>query len=125
MKVFSHKRQQGLTLIEVLIALAVLSIALTAIVRATAMDIRDTSYLRDKTVALWVANDSMTQVQLDIVKVSSSHLEMTSNMLGQEWHWRAELTPTPNHYVDKLTISVSKKSGGPPLVVLSGFKEVT
>src|SRR5262245_16581397 len=119
-----NKRSRGLTLIEVLIALAVLAIALTAIVRATIMNINEISYLRDKTIASWIAGNLMTQQQLGLTKNTSQHTD-TTIFLGNEWYWSLDVTATKNPAVYTITIRVRRTSSAPPLVVLNGFKRIT
>jgi prepilin-type N-terminal cleavage/methylation domain-containing protein len=57
----SQHTQSGLTLIEVLVALAIISIALTAIIKATSENIRGTAYLQDKTIAMYVARQILNE----------------------------------------------------------------
>jgi general secretion pathway protein I len=115
----------GFTLIEVLIALAVLAISLTALVQSTSTNIRDSNYLRDKTVAVWVATDSMSQIQLGLVKFpqGSDKIEMTTKMLGQEWSWQAISSKTPDPYTTKVVITVSKINEKQPLIIFPSFMQ--
>src|ERR1043166_1105395 len=107
-------KKQGMTLIEVLIALAILSISLTALVRSTTMDINQTNYLRDKTVAMWVGMDAMSQIQLSLINVQTSKSgEQITNMLGQDWYWAATVSKTQDVHVDRIQITVSKQRGSP------------
>ena len=56
---------QGFTLLEVLIALAIISIALTAIIKASSQNIKDTAYLEDKAIANWVGLEVMNEVKAE------------------------------------------------------------
>jgi general secretion pathway protein I len=57
-------RQDGFTLIEVLIALAIVAVALAAALRATSMLAQNNRALRDKTLALITAENQMAQLRL-------------------------------------------------------------
>ena len=57
----------GFTLIEVLIALTILSIALTAIIISTSQNIKDTFYLQNKNTAEQVVKIHATKLTLDDV----------------------------------------------------------
>lgn len=116
------RRSEGLTLLEVLIALAVLALSLTAIVKATTVSVRETRYLRDKTIALWVAKKTLRQIQLDLITDHSPHLEMTTHMLGSEWFWTSDITSTKNSAIDNIEVTVRRKRDEPALIVLNGFK---
>ena len=57
-----HQRgDRGFTLMEVLVALAVLAIALAGVMRLSAQTIDATVYLHDKTLALWVAQNRIAE----------------------------------------------------------------
>jgi general secretion pathway protein I len=101
---------KGFTLIEVLIALAILSIALTAIIKATAQNIRDTAYLQDKTIANWVGTQVINEARTGILKLGQEPLEQTTEMLGQQWAWQATVAPTPNSHIREIHVDVSKHS---------------
>ncbi|HLB58283.1 MAG TPA: type II secretion system minor pseudopilin GspI, partial [Gammaproteobacteria bacterium] len=87
------KNKAGFTLIEVLIALAILSIALTAIIQSTSQNIKDTLYLQNKTIAIWVGSELIAEVEAGILKVPAAPDKLTQEveMLEQEWRCVARL----------------------------------
>ncbi len=99
----SPPKMQGFTLIEVLISLAILAIALTAVIKATTQTIRDTLYLEDKTIATWVGTQIINEARLKLLAEST---ESQTEMLNQEWPWTLEIKPTPNPHIQKLTVQV-------------------
>jgi len=118
----------GLTLIEVLVALAIIGIALTAVIKATSQNIRSTAYLQKKTIALWVADQAMSEVRTGLVKTSSesSNDSHWVNMLGVDMYWHAIQASTPNKRIKKITVNVyDKKDIGDdesPVVTLEGYR---
>ena len=58
------KTLRGFTLLEVLVALAVIAIALASIIKAVGTGAANASYLRDKTFAHWVAANRLAQMQI-------------------------------------------------------------
>lgn len=58
------RKQQGFTLIEVLIALAIVAIALAAVMRSVAVATDDQSRLRDRRLALLCAQDRWQELRL-------------------------------------------------------------
>lgn len=113
---YNVKNKKGFTLIEVLIALAILSIALTAIIQSTSQIIRDHLYLQNKTIAMWVASDVMNQIQTGLIKppLEPDYLQSTTTLLGTLWTWHAFLRPTPNEHIQEIHVEV-----------LHGIKEVS
>lgn len=108
---YSRKNNAGMTLIEVLIALAIIAIAMTAIIKATSENIRGTHYLQNKTIALWVGQEVLNEARLGLLKLPESpdaH-EGQSAMLGEHWYWKASQMQTPNKRIKKLSVKVYNK----------------
>lgn len=102
-----HHRMLGLTLIEVLIALAIVAIALTAIIKTVSESIRSTAYLSDKTIAMYVGQQVLNESRVGLLKLSSGDAQQEkTTMLGKEWFWRAEQTSTPNPKIKKIMVNV-------------------
>ncbi|WP_188883546.1 type II secretion system minor pseudopilin GspI, partial [Alicyclobacillus cellulosilyticus] len=82
----------GFTLIEVLLALAVLAIALTALLKATSQDVNYTQRIKERTISHWVAMQGVSAIQLGLITIPAGQpiTEVTS-MLNQNWYWRAQL----------------------------------
>lgn len=90
-KVTSKRRiktfNQGFTLIEVLVALVIIAIALSAIMSASGNQALQTGYLKHKTLAHWVAMNEMTQLMIDDEWPSVGDKNGSSNMVNREWFW--------------------------------------
>lgn len=99
---------RGLTLIEVLIALSIIAIALTAIIKATAQNIRATSYLRDKSIALYVAQNTINEARVGLIDLplADEQLNETRMVLGQTWYIAANRAPTANPHIFKINVNV-------------------
>ena len=114
-------RVAGFTLLEVMIALAVVAIALGAIIDATGGNARNQNHLRDKTFAHWVATDAITELQ---VRGDFSALGLRSGsreMAGKEWYWHIELEKTPDERVNLATARVRLDSDGEVVATVSGY----
>ncbi len=59
------RRHHGFTLIEILVALAIVVVALAALQRSFAQVIDSTYTLRDRNIALWVAQNKLAQYQME------------------------------------------------------------
>lgn len=119
----SMSNKSGFTLIEVLIALAILSIALTAIIKFTSQNIRDTNYLQNKMVATWVGNQVINEIRAGVIKIGQEQqqLDQTTDMLGQSWVWHAQLTPTPSPHIQEIHVDVSQKNHRGKLISMVGY----
>ncbi|KTC92954.1 MULTISPECIES: GspI family T2SS minor pseudopilin variant LspI [Legionella] len=112
-------KQKGFTLIEVLLALSVIAIALTALFKATAQNVSNTQRIKEKTISHWVAMQGVTMIQLGLLQLANQEVTKVTSMLGQRWYWRAKMTSTPIKSIQQITITVSRNQSGPfrdPLV---------
>ncbi len=111
----------GFTLVEVLVALAVLGIALAAILSGMARYADTAVHLRDKTVALWVAHNRLTEIELEPVWPATGRSDGTMEMSGAEWEWQAEVKETPDPKVRRVEVSVQQKDHEGELIRLAAF----
>lgn len=127
MKVFCHIQTKGLTLIEVLIALAIISIAMTAVIKTSGQAIRGTSYLEDKMVATWVAQQIVNEARVGLIDLTNDTSELrVTESLGKSWHSKFIKKETANPRILQINISVfppgkKEEDGEAPIVSLEGY----
>ena len=115
---------QGFTLLEVLIALAVLALAMGAVIKATSDYTSNQSYLRDRTMAMWVARNVLVQFQVSNEWLSVGERKGTEEMGNQEWRWLAKVSQTEEAELRRLDVNVyslDSDDDDHPISVLSGF----
>jgi general secretion pathway protein I len=116
----SGRGAAGFTLVEVLVALAVFAVGMTALIVAGTQRAQDLSYLRDRTLASWIAADRIDELRLERHwRIGSRDGEV--EMAGQTWAWQAEVVGTPNESVHRVEMAVSRASGNEPVARLTGF----
>ncbi|HYW93901.1 MAG TPA: type II secretion system minor pseudopilin GspI [Gammaproteobacteria bacterium] len=98
---------EGFTLIEVMIALAVIAIAMGAIVAVSSQFTRTADYLRQKTFASWVAENAYAQIADHDPWPSIGQQHGRQKMAGQEWRWTADVSGTPDADLRRIDIHVS------------------
>ncbi|PCE68336.1 type II secretion system minor pseudopilin GspI [Salinivibrio sp. YCSC6] len=84
------KTQHGMTLLEVLVAVAIFAVAALSVMKATGQHTRSLSRLEQKTLAAMVADNQLAEVVLS-GKVPDKATQGTTEMAGQRWQW--QLTP--------------------------------
>lgn len=102
------RNSAGFTLLEVLVAVAVLGIAMAAVIAADARYADSAGYLRDRTMALWVAHNRMTEIELAPVWPDIGDSDDTVDMGTGRWHWRAHVQSTPDEHTRRIDVSVFK-----------------
>lgn len=109
-----YRRLQGFTLVEVLVAVAIVAMAVTGILVAMMRQIDGTAYLRDKMFASYVA-----QNQMELALLTNAHSNQlpteaftgSDEMAGQQWYWRAQPKTTQQPGVTQLLITVATVEG--------------
>jgi general secretion pathway protein I len=96
----------GFTLIEVLAALVIVSLGMLGVITAVGQTASNSTYLRDKTIAHWVAMNRLTEVRLQpqAPKVDKSSDEV--EMAGQRWRWTMNVTQTEVESIRRIDVSV-------------------
>ena len=119
-----NKTNKGFTLIEVLIALAILSIALTAILKSTSQYTQNMFYLQQKTKALWVGTQILNEARLGLLKIpmAPETLDIKTDLLGQSWISKIQLKPSRNPHIEELTVTVFQSFK--PLMTLTSYRYV-
>lgn len=115
--------QSGFSLIEVLTALAVLAIALSAAVGAASRFADNAAYLRDRTLAHWVAMNQAAERRIlrGWPAVGSSKGE--EQMGSRTWYWTVRVETTRADAVKRLLVEVRAvpEQDAPPLARLESY----
>jgi general secretion pathway protein I len=101
----------GFTLLEILIALAVIAIALAAIVGETAQRLGSAARLTDRTLAHWVAMNQIVTQQLSTTWPAVGSTSDSTEMAGREWFWTLKVSITDDADVRRLDVEVRAKKG--------------
>ena len=85
-------RSRGFTLIEVMVALLIVSVGLAALMITVSSTARTSGYLRDKTVAQWIALNRISEVRLNINTGAPGSMGAAAdtgelNFANRTWHY--------------------------------------
>jgi general secretion pathway protein I len=83
----TYLRPRGFTLVEVLVALVVVALGLTALMVAVNGTARTSGFLRDKTLAQWIALNRIAEVRLNVVKFGQNTDTGELDFGSRKWHY--------------------------------------
>lgn len=122
MATWRNGKRDGFTLVEVLVALAIISIALLAALRVAGGGTTSVGELRGRLLAGWVAEDLLAEQRARGDWPSLGILTGTKRQGGIEFVWREEVIATPNGAFRRVDIRVFTASAeAHSLAHLSGF----
>ncbi len=115
-------RDHGFTLLEVLVALAVLAFALIGLIRAAGLGANAQSHVADVTVANWVAQNALAEIRLSQKDLANGGRNGIASMAKRSWRWEAQIESTPEPSLKRIDIKVYIDTDlAAPRASLSGF----
>jgi general secretion pathway protein I len=100
-------KQNGFTLVEVLIALAIAALGLAAVLATGSQSVDTSRNLRDRTLALYVGLNEIAQLRLgeEMPDVGRSNGE--AEMAGRLWRWEAVVSETGVEDLRRVDLTVA------------------
>jgi general secretion pathway protein I len=98
--------RRGFTLIEILVALAILAVALAAAVRATGVAADTTLGLKERVVAGWIAQDRVAQYAVRPLWPDIGTRQGNADQAGLQFVWRETVSGTPNTRFRRVEVQV-------------------
>ena len=115
----------GFTLVEVMVALAIVAIAVPALLFALFQQLDGTEYLRDRSIASWIATDRMSELRLVVAKqgaVPKGELLGETRLAERDWYWWIEQEATEIPGFIRVDVKVSLEAERTqPLHTLTAF----
>ena len=103
---------RGFTLVEVLVALVIVAVGVSALMGALSSSARTVSYMQDKTFAEWVALNQIATLRIQLQKGQVPPTGNTNGDLdfaGRSWHWRQEVIASQVPGIMRIDVKVRPK----------------
>lgn len=117
-----RSKQAAFSLIEVLVALAILSVGLIAASRAAVLASFDQSVLRDRTLARWVAHNALSEIRLQPQMAAVGRVQREYEQAGIRFIALTDVTATPSPLFTRVEVRVARSDNlGYELASAVGF----
>jgi general secretion pathway protein I len=118
----SASNNRGFTLVEVLVALAVISVVLGAVIQTAAIQSDNLGHLRNRSFAQWVAANRINELQVLRQLPPVGRDQGRERMGHHTWEWTTEVSQTPTEGIRRIDVQVrASASDDAPLITLTGF----
>src|SRR5689334_543017 len=116
-------KTRGFTLIEVMVALVIVSIGMVAVIQAVSQAANNGAYLRDKSIAQWVALNQLTLMRIAQASPVKGTTTGEIEMAGQRWRWAAQVIETSVASMKRIDIAVraAESPEDSQLATITGF----
>ncbi|MCL1144203.1 type II secretion system minor pseudopilin GspI [Shewanella gaetbuli] len=99
---------KGMTLLEVIVALAVFSIAAVSVTKSLGEQMTNMPILEERTLGQWLASNRMVEARLPEAFPELGNKDGEVEFAGEDWFWRQEVIKTTDDNFRMIRISVSK-----------------
>jgi general secretion pathway protein I len=103
---------RGFTLLEVLIALAIFAVVAASVLTASARSLQTASQLEDKTLAMWIADNRLSELQLAETPADDGRDQGELAFAGRRWQWQSEIRASSEPSMRRVTLWVAPQPAG-------------
>lgn len=114
-------RLDGFTLIEVMVALVIISLALAGVAGSMGQMIDTANTMRDRTYASWIAQNKITELRLSGVIPEVGETSGEEDYANTTWAWSAEISETGIENLMKVDVSVFYPGEDVAVRLVTGF----
>ena len=115
------KRKSAFTLIEVMIALLVITLGMGAVIVTTGESGWKSAHLRESTIASWVAYNEIAMFRAKRTWSDATSRSGEAEMANAEWDWQMEISNTDDPSLRRVDVEVSLKGETAIKARVTGF----
>jgi len=116
-----RRRNRAFTLVEVMVALAIIALSLTAVAAKMSRMIDTSNSMRERTYASWIAQNKITEMRLANVIPEVTATSGEVDYANLTWRWRAVVSESGIENLYRVDVEVSDASGNAFIRKVTGF----
>ena len=116
-----RRRHHAFTLVEVMVALAIIALSLTAVAAKMSRMIDTSNSMRERTYASWIAQNKITELRLANVIPEVSTTSGDVEYANQTWRWRAVISESGIENLFRVDVEVLYTDGDAVVRKVTGF----
>ncbi|WP_263144224.1 type II secretion system minor pseudopilin GspI [Pseudomonas sp. RIT-PI-AD] len=101
------KASRGFTLLEVLVALAIFALVAASVLTASTSSLKNAARLEDKTLAMWVADNQLSEMQLADPPPGDGREQGELDYAGRRWQWQTQTEATSDPDMRRVQVWVA------------------
>lgn len=118
----SRRRTGGFTLLEVMVALAIVSIGLMAVFNGIIQMAHSTSMLRERALADWIAMNVISEIRISRDFPDVGRLDGSTEFAGRQWRWEATVSETGVNDLRRIDMAVAYEDlPEDAITIMTGF----
>jgi len=121
MSILSNSKARGFTLLEVMIALLVITLGMGAVISTTTESGWKSAHLRQSTIASWVAYNEIAVYRARRTWDSKTRRSGETEMANANWVWEMEISNTDDPSLRRIDVEVSVKGEDAVKARVTGF----
>jgi general secretion pathway protein I len=112
---------KGFTLIEVMVALVIVGLSLTAVAASMSQMIEASRAMRDRTYASWIAQNRIAELRLAAATPDVGSSDGEVQYANTDWSWRATISETGVDELYRIDVAVAFAGSEDTIRTVTGF----
>lgn len=113
----------GFTLLEIIIALAIVVVAVIGIYGGLIKNVKDTAEINERLLANWVAANAIAEMRLASRSGVLNLKNDTVKMGGRDWRYEMDAIDAPNPAIAKLDVRVFSADENTPSITVTAYMQ--
>lgn len=116
-----RSRSQAFTLVEVMVALAIIALSLTAVAAKMGRMIDTSNSMRERTYASWIAQNKITELRLANVIPEVTATSGEVDYANNTWSWRAVVSESGIENLYRVDVTIAYVGSDDVIRTVTGF----